>query len=92
MSEIVLGSVLFTVIIVGLASLVMGARAVLLPALDVTVTVNQTRALAARTGQKLLRVLGDGGIHLPSVCGGAGTCGLCRVTLVEGGGAPLPKP
>ena len=90
MSEIVLGSVLFTIIIVGLASLVMGARAVLLPALDVTVTVNETRALTARTGQKLLGVLGDGGIHLPSVCGGAGTCGLCRVTLVDGGSAPLP--
>jgi Na+-transporting NADH:ubiquinone oxidoreductase subunit F len=90
MNEILLGTVLFTLIIVGLALLVMGARAVLLPALEVTVTVNESRALAARTGQKLLGVLTAGGIHLPSTCGGAGTCGLCRVTLVNGGGASLP--
>jgi Na+-transporting NADH:ubiquinone oxidoreductase subunit F len=90
MSEIILGSVLFTVIVIGLAMVVMGARAVLLPAMDVTVTVNESRGIATRTGRKLLGVVTDAGIPLPSTCGGAGTCGLCRVTIVNGGGEALP--
>lgn len=90
MSEIILGSILFTVIVIGLAMVVMGARAVLLPAMDVTVTVNESRGIGTRTGRKLLGVLTDAGIPLPSTCGGAGTCGLCRVTIVDGGGEALP--
>lgn len=90
MSEIILGSVLFTVIIIGLASLVMGARALLVPNIEVTVTVNGIRELSARTGSKLLGVLSDHGILLPSTCGGAGTCGLCRVTIANGDGKALP--
>jgi Na+-transporting NADH:ubiquinone oxidoreductase subunit F len=90
MSEIILGSVVFTVIVVGLAALVLGARAILLPALEVTITVNDSRKLRATTGQKLLSVLNGNGILLPSTCGGAGTCGLCRVTVLRGGGEVLP--
>jgi Na+-transporting NADH:ubiquinone oxidoreductase subunit F len=90
MNEIILGSVLFTVIVIGLASVVMGARAVLLPAMDVTVTVNESREITTRTGRKLLGVLTDAGIPLPSTCGGVGTCGLCRVTIVDGAGEALP--
>ncbi|MDX1484204.1 MAG: NADH:ubiquinone reductase (Na(+)-transporting) subunit F [Alphaproteobacteria bacterium] len=90
MTEIVLGTVLFTAIVLGLATVVMGARALLLPATEVKVTVNQGRDIAAVTGRKLLAVLDDAGIHLPSTCGGAGTCGLCRVTITDGGTEPLP--
>lgn len=90
MTEIVLGTVLFTAIVIGLATVVMGARALLLPATEVKVTVNQGRDIAAVTGRKLLAVLDDAGIHLPSTCGGAGTCGLCRVTITDGGTEPLP--
>ena len=90
MNEIILGSVVFTTIIVGLTSLVMCARAILLPAVDVTVTVNDSRELAGKTGQKLLGVLSSSNILLPSTCGGAGTCGLCRVTVINGGRAAVP--
>ena len=90
MSEIVLGSILFTVIVLILAMVVMGARALLLPAEEVAVTVNGSRRFGAWTGRKLLGVLTDAGIALPSTCGGAGTCGLCRVTIVDGGVEALP--
>ncbi|HSR56164.1 MAG TPA: NADH:ubiquinone reductase (Na(+)-transporting) subunit F, partial [Alphaproteobacteria bacterium] len=90
MTEIVLGSLLFTVIVVGLGGLVMGARSVLLPSREVTITVNGTREVQGRTGQKLLQVLDQAGIALPSACGGAGTCGLCRATIEDGATEPLP--
>ncbi len=90
MNEIILGSILFTAIVIGLATLVMGARAILVPDIEVIVTVNDTREIPARTGNKLLGVLGDHGILLPSTCGGAGTCGLCRVAMTNGAGEALP--
>lgn len=90
MTEILLGSAVFTVIVMLLALTVMAARAILLPSNAVTVTVNGVRRLPARTGLKLLGALLDSGIRVPAACGGAGTCGLCRVTVTDGGGDVLP--
>lgn len=90
MSEILLGSALFAAIVMLLALAVMAARALLVPSHAVTVTVNGVRRLPARAGLKLLGALLDGGIPMPAACGGAGTCGLCRVTVSEGGGEALP--
>jgi len=90
MTEILLGSAVFTVIVMLLALAVTAARAILLPSNAVTVTVNGAHRLPARTGLKLLSALLDGGIRIPAACGGAGTCGLCRVTVTDGGGEALP--
>lgn len=85
MSEIITGSILFTTIVVVLASIVLGARWGLRPQGTVTVTVNDDVRLLASAGQKLLGVLSDGGILVPSACSGSGTCGLCRVRVTHGG-------
>ncbi len=90
MTGIVLGSFLFTAIVLVLSLTVLGARRLLLPEHDVTITVNAERALHVKAGGKLLSQLQEAGIPLPSACAGAGTCGLCRVTVTEGGGTPLP--
>jgi Na+-transporting NADH:ubiquinone oxidoreductase subunit F len=90
MTEILLGSAVFTVIVMLLALAVMAARAILLPSNAVTVTVNGVHRLPAWAGRKLLGALLDGGIRMPAACGGAGTCGLCRVTVTDGGGEALP--
>lgn len=90
MTEIVAGSVVFTLIVLSLAMVVVAARAIVLPAREVALVVNHDRRFAARTGQKLLGVLNDNGISVPSACAGAGTCGLCRVTVLAGGGQILP--
>lgn len=90
MTEIILGSVLLTAIILALAITVMIARSVLSPSRPAVLTVNGSTKFETCTGIKLLVGLNDNGILVPSACAGAGTCGLCRVKIVKGGAAPLP--
>jgi Na+-transporting NADH:ubiquinone oxidoreductase subunit F len=90
MSEILLGSTLFTLIIIILVLLIIGIRAIILPAKNVKITINNDKILSTKTGQKLLNALNDGGVPVPSACAGAGTCGLCRVKILCGAGDILP--
>ncbi len=90
MLEVALGVLLLTALVGGLAATVLAARRLLLPRHEVTVTVNDRAPLRTRAGVKLLGVLTDAGLEIPSACGGVGTCGLCRVTVVEGGDPPHP--
>jgi len=90
MTEILLATILLTAIVLALTAAVTGARRIMLPSRPVTVTVNGTRRIEGTTGQRLLSILQDDGIPVPSGCAGAGTCGLCRVRLTDGGGAALP--
>lgn len=91
MNEIILGSVLFVAIVLILSSVVVAARAFLLPTDEIAVSVNGgSRTLAARAGTKLLDILADGGVPVPNACGGKGTCGQCRVTVLDGAGPVLP--
>jgi Na+-transporting NADH:ubiquinone oxidoreductase subunit F len=81
MTEIALGSLLVTLLVVVLAGALILARNRLIPHVSVTVTINgKTRVEAAR-GDQLLSVLHGAGIAIPAACGGTGTCGLCRVTV-----------
>ena len=41
-------------------------------------------------GSNLLTYLIDNGIEISSSCGGKGSCGYCKVRVVEGGGQILP--
>ncbi|QDZ01548.1 NADH:ubiquinone reductase (Na(+)-transporting) subunit F [Nitratireductor mangrovi] len=91
MTEMVLGSALFVAIVLALSAAVLAARALLMPGGTAAITVNDRQELAAKLGEKLLGALNDGGIAVPSACGGAGTCGQCRVTVTEGGGEVLPN-
>lgn len=81
MSEILLGIVLFSAIVVALALLVLAAHAFLMPTGKLTIIVNKHRSIEALAGQKLLTVLLDAGISIPSTCAGIGSCGLCRVRV-----------
>ena len=87
--EVVVAALFTVLLIVVLAALLQFARSRLLPARPVTITVNGSRQVVGATNLRLLEVLNDGGVAVPSACAGAGTCGLCRVT-VSGAGAPLP--
>lgn len=89
MTEILLGSAVFTGLILALTLIVLGARAVLIPRGLAHITVNGDRVVDADLGSRLLGALEHGGVHLPTSCGGVGTCGLCRVT-VSGAGDVLP--
>jgi len=89
MMEILVGSSVFIGLIMVLSFAVLAARAVLMPQGLVRITVNGERFLDANLGEKLLGALEHGGVHLPTSCGGAGSCGLCRLT-VTGAGDVLP--
>jgi Na+-transporting NADH:ubiquinone oxidoreductase subunit F len=86
MVEIILGVAAFTAIILILTLFVLGARRVLIPSGECTIRVNEEKILTAPIGRRLLEVLTTTGIHLPTACGGVGTCGLCKVRVTEGGG------
>lgn len=90
MTEILAGTLLFTLVVVALGLVVIGVRSVVLPSRRVAVVVNGSQPIAAMTGSSLLGVLNDAGVPVPSACAGAGTCGLCRVRVTKGGGEPSP--
>ncbi len=58
---------------------------------ECTVTINDGAQMFERTGGvTLLSALYERKIFIPSACGGKGSCGYCKVTVVEGGGQILP--
>jgi len=85
MVEILLACAIFTGLIMVLALIVLVARAVLWEKGTARLTVNGERVIMAELGEKLLAALDNGGVHLPTSCGGVGTCGLCRVQVSSTG-------
>lgn len=90
MTTILLGVALFIVMILGLVYVILIARQRLVPQGDINILVNSEKDLVVHPGGKLLGALADQGLFVSSACGGGGTCGQCRVKVLEGGGALLP--
>lgn len=92
MLEIILGVALFTVIVLALSLVIIGARSKLVSTGDVAIEINNDpeKRITTPAGGKLLGALADSGIFVSSACGGGGTCGQCRCVVLEGGGAILP--
>jgi Na+-transporting NADH:ubiquinone oxidoreductase subunit F len=57
---------------------------------EVAIEINGEKTLRVPAGGKLLQTLSEGGLFLPSACGGGGTCAQCKCIITEGGGAMLP--
>jgi Na+-transporting NADH:ubiquinone oxidoreductase subunit F len=74
---------LFSGLVMGLVALILLTRRVLLPQGSVVILVNDRRRIEAARSTRLLDALGAEGIHLPSACGGKGTCGQCRITVID---------
>jgi Na+-transporting NADH:ubiquinone oxidoreductase subunit F len=89
-TEIGLGIVLFTAIILILVLVILAARSRLVAIGTVPVVINGERTLDMPVGVKLMHGLADAQIFLASACGGGGTCGQCRVQVLSGGGSILP--
>jgi len=81
MTEILLGTFVFTALVMGLTLVVLGARAVVWGRGRARLTINDEQVIESALGEKLLDALNSGGIHPPTSCGGLGTCGLCRVKV-----------
>lgn len=55
-----------------------------------SITVNDDREFTVEGGNDLLSVLTGQRLFIPSACGGRGTCGLCKLKVLEGAGPLLP--
>jgi Na+-transporting NADH:ubiquinone oxidoreductase subunit F len=90
MQEIFFSIIVFSGILLLLAVLILMVRAKLVPQGDVTIRVNGELDVKTPVGGRLMGALTGAGIFVPSACGGGGTCGQCRVKVLEGGGSLLP--
>ena len=87
-SEILLGIVVFTGVTLLLVVVILIAKARLVESGDITIQINDDpdKTLTVAAGGKLMNALSAEGILVSSACGGGGTCGLCTVKVLEGGG------
>ncbi len=81
----------FLVVTLLLVSLLLYAKAKLIPSGKVTIDINNSeKIIDAEPGTTLLNTLSQNDIFLPSACGGGGSCGMCKCQVLEGGGEILP--
>jgi len=92
METVITSVAAFTAIVVALVLVLMAARSRLVQSGDVKILINgdPDKALTTAAGSTLLNTLANNQIFIPSACGGQGTCGVCRVKVLEGGGSILP--
>jgi Na+-transporting NADH:ubiquinone oxidoreductase subunit F len=84
-------SILFSLILILiLVTVLLVAKAKLLPSGKVKILINGQKEIEVETGSTLLSTLSNQKIFLPSACGGGGTCLQCECHVLKGGGEPLP--
>ena len=90
--NVLIAIIVFSVVILALAFMLIGARKRLVPQGDVKLIVNgdEENPLLVKPGASLLSALSDKSVFLPSACGGGGTCAMCECHVHEGGGDVLP--
>lgn len=81
---------IFLLITLVLVIILLIAKKYLVNTGNVTITINNDKTVEASSGKSLLSTMADNNIFLPSACGGKGSCGQCKVKVVEGGGEILP--
>ncbi len=90
MTVIIASVIVFLVLILILVSILLGAKAKLVPSGPVKINVNGEKDIEVGSGGTLLSTLGENKLFLPSACGGGGTCVQCKCIVSEGGGTILP--
>jgi Na+-transporting NADH:ubiquinone oxidoreductase subunit F len=90
MSEILLGLLAISGLAAFLALLLEVADSFLADYGERHILVNAEKDLVVKGGRPLLFSMSEKGIFLPSACGGKGTCGYCKIKVLEGGGPLLP--
>ena len=90
MTAILYAVVVFLVVILLLVIILLVAKRYLVASGDVKITINGDKEYTVPAGGSLLSSLNNAGVHLPSACGGKGSCGQCKCQVLEGGGEILP--
>jgi Na+-transporting NADH:ubiquinone oxidoreductase subunit F len=86
-----LAILVFGLLLVGLSILLAIAERFLINYGICKINVNAgEREFEIEGGQTLLSSLIGEEIYIPSACGGKGTCGYCKITVLSGGGPLLP--
>ena len=81
----------FVGVLVGLAGLLTVAERLLINYGICQIDINAgERTLEVEGGQTLLSALMGEKIFIPAACGGRGSCGYCKTTVLAGGGPVLP--
>lgn len=80
----------FLVVMIVLVAVLLFAKKKLTPESKVKITINDKDTIEVNTGNSLMLTLKENNIHLPSACGGGGSCGMCKCRVIEGGNGILP--
>ena len=80
----------FLAVILLLVIILLVAKKYLVASGNVKITINGDKVYDVPAGGTLLNTLAEAGVHLPSACGGKGSCGQCKCQVLEGGGEILP--
>ncbi len=87
---ILMAVVVFLVVILLLVVVLLIAKRFLVASGNVKVKINGDKEFDVPAGGSLLNTMANAGVHLPSACGGKGSCGQCKCQVLEGGGEILP--
>ena len=84
-------AVIFLVLTLLLVVILLLARHYLVASGKVKISINDgKKEIEIESGKSLLNSLHEGGVMLSSACGGKGSCGQCKIQVLEGGGDILP--
>ena len=86
----VTSAILFLIITLLLVIILLVAKHYLVPSGKIRININDKKDIEVETGSSLLATLSNSGVHLPSACGGKGSCGQCKVRVTTVGGNILP--
>lgn len=84
------GLLIISAIAAGLALLLEAAGARIADYGTCKIVINREKELEVEGGSPLLSTLMSQDVFVPSACGGKGTCGYCKVKILDGAGPLLP--
>lgn len=88
---VIASAIIFLVLTLLLVIVLLLARHYLVAQGKVKISINDgKKEIEIESGKSLLNSLHEGGVMLSSACGGKGSCGQCKVQVMEGGGDILP--
>ena len=90
LKTILISVAVFLVVILLLVAILLIAKRYLVSSGNVKVVINGDKEYEIPAGGSLLNAMGEAGVHLPSACGGKGSCGQCKCQVLSGGGEILP--
>jgi Na+-transporting NADH:ubiquinone oxidoreductase subunit F len=88
-TTIIASVTVFLVFSLFLVSLILFAKAKLVPSGLVKLMINGQEQIEVEAGSTILTTLANKKIFLPSACGGGGTCAMCKCQVLSGGGEIL---